>query len=64
MKRTKHEIRQELSETLLLCMDDIVCLAEDLESVKDIRLAEATRTLAGEIENLVLSMRKGGKHHG
>lgn len=64
MNKQKTLIRQELSESILLCMDNIVCFAGDLESVGDHRLAEAVRSLAGEMENLVLNMRKGGKYHG
>ena len=63
MNKQRHLIRQELAESILLCMDEIVCFAGDLESVGDTALAESARSLAGEMENLVLSMREGGKHH-
>lgn len=64
MNKQKQLIRQELSESILMCMDTIVCLAGDLESVGDARLAEATRSLAGDLENFVLNMRDGGNFHG
>lgn len=63
MNKQRTLVRQELAESLLLCMDEIVCFADDLESVCDNNLAEAIRSLAGEMENLVLNMREGGKYH-
>ncbi len=64
MNKQRTLIRQELSESLLRCMVEIVCFAGDLESVGETRLPDAVRSLAGQIENLVLNMRKGGKYHG
>lgn len=61
MNKQRVLVRQELAESVLLCMDEIVCFAGDLESVGDNNLAEAVRYLAGEMENLVLNMRDGGK---
>ena len=64
MNKQRTLIRQELSEALLRCMDEITCFAGNLESVGETRLPEAVRSLAGQIENLVLNMREGGKYHG
>lgn len=64
MNKQRTLIRQELSESLLRCVDEIVCFAGDLESAGETKLPEAARSLAGEIENLVLNMRDGGKYHG
>ena len=63
MNKQRTLIRQELSESLLRCMDEIVCFSGDLESAGETKLPEAIRSLAGEIENLVLNMREGGKYH-
>lgn len=64
MNKQRTLIRQELSESLLRCMDEIVCFAGDLVSAGETKLPEAIRSLVGEIENLVLNMREGGKYHG
>ena len=63
LPKQKQIVRQALSETILLCMDELVCHADDLESTGDFRLAEAVRHLAGEMENLVFAMQKGGKYY-
>lgn len=63
MNKQRTLIRQELGESLLRCMEEITCFAGDLEDVGDTALADAARSLAGNIENLVLNMRKGGKYH-
>ena len=57
MNKQRQLVRQELAESILLCMDDIVCFANDLEQLGDMKLAEQTRDLAGQMENFILNMR-------
>lgn len=57
MNKQRQLVRQELAESILLCIDDIVCFANDLEQLGDMKLAEQTRDLAGQMENFILNMR-------
>ena len=54
----KQLVRQEISEAVMLCMDELVCFAGDLESLGDTRHGEDVRSLAGTLENFALSMRE------